>query len=145
MPTVRIVPGHVLLIDVVTVDRLVASRALLGPVGLALIAGPDRMVGRAGLARPDGTVGLTDPGGPAVANGTVPIQALVGAVIAGRVDRGAILRSPVLSDASLAVTSRADVALGVPVLARLLLGASGATAVRTLVRRRVVGHCGAIL
>ncbi len=32
MPTVRIVPGHVLLIDVVTVDRLVASRALLGPV-----------------------------------------------------------------------------------------------------------------
>ena len=145
IPAVRIVPGHVLLIDVVTVDRLVADRALLGPVGLALIAGPDRMVGRAGLARPDGTVGLTDPGGPAVANGTVPIQALVGAVIAGRVDSGAILRSPVLSDASLAVTSRADVALGVPVLARLLLGASGATAVRTLVRRRVVGHCGAIL
>lgn len=128
IPAVRIVPGHVLLIDVVTVDRLVASRALLGPVGLALIAGPDRMVGRAGLA------------GPAVANGTVPIQALVGAVIAGRVDRGAILRSPVLSG-----TSLADVALGVPVVARLLLGASGATAVRTLVRRRIVGHCGAIL
>ena len=140
IPAVRIVPGHVLLIDVVTVDRLVASRALLGPVGLALVAGPDRMVGRAGLAGPDGTVGLTDPGGPAVANGTVPIQALVGAVIAGRVDRGAILRSPVLSG-----TSLADVALGVPVVARLLLCASGATAVRTLVRRRVVGHCGAIL
>ena len=145
IPAVRIVPGHVLLIDVVTVDRLVASRALLGPVGLALIAGPDGMVGRAGLAGPDGTVGLTDPGGPAVANGSVPIQALVGAVIAGRVDRGAILGSPVLSDASLAVTFRADVALGVPVVARLLLCASGATAVRTLVRRRVVGHCGAIL
>ena len=128
IPAVRIVPGHVLLIDVVTVDRLVASRALLGPVGLALIAGPDRMVGRAGLA------------GPAVANGTVPIQALVGAVIAGRVDRGAILRSPVLSG-----TSLADVALGVPVVARLLLGASGAPAVRTLVRRRIVGHSGAIL
>ena len=140
IPAVRIVPGHVLLIDVVTVDRLVADRALLGPVGLALIAGPDGMVGRAGLAGPDGTVGLTDPGGPAVANGTVPIQALVGAVIAGRVDRGAILRSPVLSG-----TSLADVALGVPVVARLLLCASGATAVRTLVRRRVVGHCGAIL
>ena len=140
IPAVRIVPGHVLLIDVVTVDRLVADRALLGPVGLALIAGPDRMVGRAGLAGPDGTVGLTDPGGPAVANGTVPIQALVGAVIAGRVDRGAILRSPVLSG-----TSLADVALGVPVVARLLLCASGATAVRALVRRRVVGHCGAIL
>ena len=140
MPAVRIVPGHVLLIDVVTVDRLVADRALLGPVGLALIAGPDRMVGRAGLAGPDGTVGLTDPGGPAVANGTVPIQALVGAVIAGRVGRGAILRSPVLSG-----TSLADVALGVPVVARLLLCASGATAVRALVRRRVVGHCGAIL
>ena len=137
IPAVRIVPGHVLLIDVVTVDRLVASRALLGPVGLALIARPDRMVGRAGLAGPDGTVGLTDP---AVANGTVPIQALVGAVIAGRVDRGAILRSPVLSG-----TSLADVALGVPVVARLLLCASGAAAVRALVRRRVVGHCGAIL
>ena len=140
IPAGRIVPGHVLLIDVVTVDRLVADRALLGPVGLALIAGPDRMVGRAGLAGPDGTVGLTDPGGPAVANGTVPIQALVGAVIAGRVGRGAILRSPVLSG-----TSLADVALGVPVVARLLLCASGATAVRALVRRRVVGHCGAIL
>lgn len=116
MPTVRIVLGHVLLVDVVTVDRLVADRTLLGPVG------------------------LTDAGGPAVANGTVPIQALVGAVVAGRVNRGAILGSPVLSDASLA-----DVALGVPVVARLLLCASGATAVRALVRRRVVGHCGAIL